>query len=89
MPLNSAQKRALRGKAHALKPVVILGNHGLTKPVELEIDRALNDHELIKVRVNAETREARLALTQTICDHCQAELIQTIGHVIIIYRPST
>jgi len=82
----TAQKKQLRSKAHALKPIVIVGDKGITDNVLQEIDRALFDHELIKVRINAADKAEKKQLTQTICEHTQAALIQTIGHIIVIYR---
>jgi RNA-binding protein len=79
-------KSELKGKAHHLKPVVIIGAEGLTAGVHNEIDRALNDHELIKIRVNAEDREERKLLSQEILTFHKAELIGSVGHIIIIYR---
>jgi RNA-binding protein len=84
--LNSEQKKQLRAKAHALKPVVITGNAGVTEAVLNEINLALDHHELIKVRVNAGDREERKELIFKICDVTEAELIQSIGHIITLYR---
>jgi len=84
--LNSEQKKQLRAKAHALKPVVITGNAGVTEAVLNEINLALDHHELIKVRVNAGDREERKELITKICDVTEAELIQSIGHIITLYR---
>lgn len=84
--MTPAFKRELKAKAHHLKPVIILGAEGLTAGVHKEIDRALDDHELIKIRVNAEDRIERKALTEDIVQSHQAELIGAIGHIIIIYQ---
>ncbi len=86
MPLNEKQKRHLRALGHKLKPVVLTGNAGLTEAVYREIDSALVHHELIKVRVNAEDREDRDTMITEICDHSEAELIQRIGHIALLYR---
>lgn len=86
MNINAKQKRQLRSKAHQLKPVVIIGDKGLSDAVLQEIDRALYDHELLKARINATDKEQRQQITKTICNHTQATLIQTIGHIIAIYR---
>lgn len=80
-------KQELKAKAHHLKPIIIIGGEGLTPGVQSEIDRALTDHELIKIRVNAEDREERKSITAEIVEHHHAELIGSIGHIIIIYRP--
>ncbi|MBU2546288.1 MAG: ribosome assembly RNA-binding protein YhbY [Gammaproteobacteria bacterium] len=84
--LTTQQKCALRSQAHHLKPIVILGNNGFTPAVKAEMERALNDHELIKIKVNAENKEDRHDLIQQICKTCNASLIQTIGHTAAIYR---
>jgi len=84
--LKSEQKKQLRAKAHTLKPVVITGNAGVTEAVLNEINLALDHHELIKVRVNAGDREQRKELSGQICEQTGAELIQSIGHIITLYR---
>jgi RNA-binding protein len=89
MSVTSSQRQKLRGQAHSLNPVVIIGQHGLTEPVLLEIDRALEDHELIKVKVNAKDRLSRQGIIADIAEQRQAEIIQTIGHVAVFFRKST
>lgn len=84
--MKSIQKKKLRVLAHHLKPVVITGQAGLTPAVLNEIDQALEHHELIKVRANAEDREARARMSAQICMELNAELVQAIGHVITLYR---
>lgn len=84
--LTSQQRVVLRGRAHALKPVVIIGNHGLTAAVQQEIECALQAHKLIKIRVNATDKAARQTLITTICAEREAELIQVIGHIAVLYR---
>lgn len=86
MKLTDQQKRHLRGLGHALKPVVILGNAGLTENVLAEIDQALTYHELIKVRVNAADREARAALIDAICTQTKGQPVQSIGHILLLFR---
>lgn len=86
MKISSAQKQHFRGLAHGLKPIIIIGNHGLTPAVQAEINNALEAHELIKIRVNAIDREERQLMTKEICREQHAELIQSIGHIIVIYR---
>lgn len=76
----------LKSRAHHLKPIVIIGGDGLTPGVHNEIDRGLNDHELIKIRVNAEDRNERKLLTEEILKFHKAELIGSVGHIAIIYR---
>jgi RNA-binding protein len=84
--LNSDLKKQLRAKAHALKPVVITGQAGLSESVLNEINLALDHHELIKVRINAEDRSQRKAMSGQICEETGADLIQSIGHIITLYR---
>jgi len=86
MPLSSQQVRKLRGFAHDLKVIVIVGNNGLTENVQNEIDNALEQHELLKIRVNAGDRDERDEMIASICEQAGAELIQRIGHVAVLYR---
>lgn len=79
-------KQKLRALAHQLKPVVIIGRQGLTESVQLEIERALLAHELIKIRISGKTPKEQKEIIDAICQERSAELIQTIGHVIVIYR---
>jgi len=83
--VNSADKKKLRTQAHSLKPVIMIGQSGLTAAVLAEIDLALNSHELIKVRIRAE-REQRKLISEKICADTKANLIQAIGQIIVIYR---
>jgi len=73
------------GKAHALQPVIMIGQAGLTDPVLNEIDQALKTHELIKIKVRAE-RDDRKVIQEAIISATHAELIQSIGQVVVIYR---
>ncbi|QSA98925.1 ribosome assembly RNA-binding protein YhbY [Methylococcus sp. EFPC2] len=84
--MKSDQKKLLRAQAHALKPVVITGQAGLSEAVLNEINLALEHHELIKVRLNAADREARKEMSDRICTELKAELVQTLGHIAVIYR---
>ena len=79
-------RKFLRAKAHALKPVVITGQQGLTPTVFHEIGIALDHHELIKVRVNAADRDDREGMVEAIRRETGAELLQLIGHVVTLYR---
>ena len=79
-------KKFLKAKAHELKPVVIIGQNGLTAAVLNEIGLSLDHHELIKVRVNAADREERQGMIEGIIRETGAELIQAVGHVITVYR---
>lgn len=86
MQLNERQKRHLRGLGHALKPVVIVGNAGLTETVLAEIEQALAYHELLKIRINAADRKSRAAMIETICTQTKGHTIQCIGHILLIFR---
>ena len=78
--------RRLRAQAHHLKPVVLVGQNGVTPAVVEEIDRALDDHELIKVRMRGHDRESRAAAVSEICDQLEAEKVQLIGGTAVFYR---
>ncbi len=87
MPLDNKQQKQFRSIGHHLSPIVIIAN-GLNDNINSEIDRALNDHELIKIKVHNNDREAKKALVQSICKSRSAELVQLIGHVALIYKPA-
>jgi RNA-binding protein len=84
--LKPDSKKFLRAKAHALKPVVITGQAGITPALLNEIGLALDHHELIKVRVNAADREDRRDMAERICRELGAEMVQAIGHIVTLYR---
>ncbi|MDD9889004.1 MAG: ribosome assembly RNA-binding protein YhbY [Gammaproteobacteria bacterium] len=86
MSISNGDKKKFRTIGHNLKPVVIIAQKGLTDNIKAEIDRALTDHELIKVKILTSTREAKKELIAEICDEFNAECIQSIGHIILIYR---
>jgi len=86
MPLTAKQRQQLKAKAHALRPVVLIGNHGLTEAVIQEIDIALTAHELIKIKIAGQEKAIRQAFLTQICDRSRAELVQAIGSVGVIYR---
>ena len=86
MALTKEKQRTLKAQAHSLKPVVLLGQKGLTPAVITEINAALDAHELIKVKVAAEEREDRQKMTQEIIEKTQADLVGSIGHIAILYR---
>ncbi|TPG61603.1 ribosome assembly RNA-binding protein YhbY [Ewingella americana] len=89
MNLNNKQKQYLKGLAHPLKPVVMLGNNGLTEGVLAEIEQALKHHELIKVKVAAEERETKTLIVDAIVRETKASNVQVIGNMLVLYRPST
>jgi len=83
--VNSVRKKQLKAQAHTLKPVIIVGQAGLTESVLNEIEITLDTHELIKIKVRAEKEERKVIRDQIIAD-TKAELIQSIGQVVVIYR---
>ncbi|MEJ2310289.1 MAG: ribosome assembly RNA-binding protein YhbY [Gammaproteobacteria bacterium] len=85
MSLTAAQKRFLRSRAHHLKPVVMVGQHGLGENILSEVGIALDAHELIKVKIAA-GREERADITRAIVDRTGAELVQTIGQMSVLFR---
>ena len=84
--LTPAERRALQARAHALDPVVLIGDGGLTAAVLTEIDRSLNAHELIKVRAAGEDRDARSDTLRRVCEDLGATAVQHIGRILLIYR---
>jgi len=86
MPLTPTERRALKARAHALEPVVIVGSQGLTPAVLKEIDVGLRGHELIKVRAAGEDRETRELMLSEICTATGADAVQSIGRILVLYR---
>jgi RNA-binding protein len=86
MPLSDKQLRFLRGRAHALKPVIQIGNNGLTAGVLAETRRALADLELIKLRIQAAERAARDALLEELVRATGSTLVTRIGHVAVLFQ---
>lgn len=86
--LTAAQTRFLRGQAHDLRAMLQVGGKGVTDALLAELDLALEHHELVKVKVAAADREERDALVARLADGTGAALVQRIGHVAVLYRPS-
>ncbi|MFV0456036.1 MAG: ribosome assembly RNA-binding protein YhbY [Pseudomonas sp.] len=86
MPLTNEQKKHYKSIGHHLKPVLIVSENGLTEGVQAELDRALNDHELIKVQLRIAERDDRHALIEELCQLGRCELVQAIGKMALIYR---
>lgn len=86
MSLKPTQKRYLRGLAHALKPVIMVGNRGVTDALVAEFSIALDHHELIKVRLAGDDRAARAEQIAGLAKAADAELVQSIGKVATFYR---
>ena|ERR1700682_1032052 len=85
--LSERQRRHLRALAHALSPVIRLGSAGLTAAVARETERALRDHELIKVKAPGGDRAARDEVFIALAHHTGSTLVQRIGNVAVLYRP--
>ncbi len=85
-PLSERQRRHLRGLAHGLQPVVRLGSAGLSDAVVRETDRALADHELIKIKAPGGDRQARDAMFEELARRCGGLLVHRIGNVAVLYR---
>ena len=88
MLLTEKQLRFLRGRAHALKPVIQIGQKALSSGVVTETCRALDDHELIKLRIHAADRDARDALLAQLLTATGAVLVTRIGHVAVLFKPN-
>ncbi|WP_028302949.1 ribosome assembly RNA-binding protein YhbY [Oceanospirillum maris] len=88
MSLTSAVKKQYRSIAHHLDPVVIVSENGLSDGLLGEVDRALVDHELIKVRISVSDRESKVLLIEEIRQKTGSELVQTIGKMAVLYRKS-
>lgn len=86
--LTPAQKQHLKGLAHPLSPVVIIGGKGLTDAVLKETDGALKVHELIKIKAGSDEKETRSQWLEKICHELDATAVQQIGKILVIYRPA-
>ena len=88
MALNVKQRQHLKALAHHRKPVVQVGNAGITAAVIKEIELALGHHELIKIRLPGVARETRSEMLKKICAAAVADAVQEIGRMAVIYRPA-
>ena len=84
--LSSRERTHLKGRAHALEPVVRIGHAGVTPEVVAEVDRALTAHELIKVSVAVEDRDERRALGETLAEQVAATPVHRVGKILILWR---
>lgn len=84
--LSIQEIKRLRQIGHSLNPVVIIGGQGLTESVLEEARRALNDHELIKVKVFGEDRDARGQVIESIAQQTQSDIVQKIGKIVLLYK---
>ena len=87
-PPTSQELRQLRAQAHSLKPIVTVAWKGLAPSVLEEVDRALTDHELIKVKIAVSDREQRSFVIGELCTHSEAYLVQRVGNVATLLRPN-
>jgi len=88
MPINSKQRKLLKAQAHHLKPVIRIGQHGVSEGVIAETHLALDTHELIKVQIQQGERADRQTAIETLCQKTTSELVHSIGKVFILYRQS-
>ncbi len=86
MTLSEAQKKYLRGLGHALKPLIMVGDAGLSESLLVEFESTLAHHELIKVRVRVGDRTARDAIIGELCEKSGAALVQRVGNMALLYR---
>ncbi len=86
-PLNGSQRKYLRGEAHHLKPLVMIGAKGVTPQLIGSVDLALSDHELIKVKF-IEFKESKKEISAQIAQATKSELVGLIGNIAILYRPN-
>lgn len=86
MTLKESQKKYLRGLGHKLKPVITVGDNGLSEPLLAEYESTLAHHELIKVKVRVGDRGARDEIIRELCSGSAAQLVQRIGNVALVYR---
>jgi RNA-binding protein len=89
MSLTTAQKQQFKAIAHHLKPAVIISENGISAGVISELERALTDHELIKIKIASNDREARALVLEELCLLTRAETVQKIGKMAVIYRQET
>ena len=85
--LTPRERAHLKARAHALEPVVHVGHAGLSDKVVAEVDRALTTHELIKVKIGGDDRDARAAFSEDICARTGAAAVQRVGKVLVLWRP--
>lgn len=86
MSLDNNTRKLLRRIGHTLTPAVTLGDKGLSESVAAELERALADHELVKIRITGADRERRRTLVLEVLAATGAEQVQAIGHMVLLYR---
>lgn len=85
-PPDNETRRRLKRIAHHLHPVILVGDQGVTEALIAETERALDDHELIKVRLHSEDRDNRRSLADALAEACGAAVVQRIGKVAVLFR---
>lgn len=85
MPLSNTDKKRFRQIGHHLNPIITIAEKGLSDNIRQEIERALKDHELIKIKLVC-NKEEKKQFSDTICADFGAECVQSIGHIILVYR---
>ncbi len=86
MSLTPEQKKQFRTLGHKLNPIVTVAGNGLTENIQLEVDRALEDHELIKVKLVVGDRDVKKEMIRELCAIVECQLVQEIGNIALIYR---
>ncbi len=84
--LTNNQKKYLRSMGHVLKPVVMVGQHGLSESVLAELETTMNKHELLKIKVRADGKDEKQQMINQIVEVSKSHLIQVIGNIMVIYR---
>ena len=88
MALPSQKIKTFKRIGHNLKPVVMISENGISEGVQKELERALSDHELIKVKISCGDRALKKELIVSLCETCRCETIQAIGNIVLVYRAS-
>lgn len=88
MKISNEDKKQLRRLGHKINPVVTVATKGLSENVLAEIDRALTDHELIKIKLNNSDRQSRAHVIEIIREKCGAEVVQSVGHILLLLKKS-
>lgn len=86
--LSAIEKKRFRRIGHKLRPIVTIAGKGLTEGVVAEVNRSLADHELIKIKLSGADRQAKKNICADLCLKCDAQLVQTIGHIVLLFRKS-
>ncbi|HIE78188.1 MAG TPA: ribosome assembly RNA-binding protein YhbY [Candidatus Thioglobus sp.] len=85
--LTNNQKKYLRSLGHHLKPVVMVGQNGLSEAVLLELESTMEKHELLKIKIRTEDRDEKHKMIDKIVDYSKSNLVQVVGNIVLIYRP--